>query len=286
MNTRPKHWHFQIFLLPAFILTGVVCFGLYFFGTSVQSEAGQPDNKPPVIAGTGTIYTYLADPVLYLQGVEAYDDLGSDLTDSIIIDTSAVDLFSEGIYTVIYNVEDLNGLLTEVEENVHVIAVDPEQVNKKVDVILKNILSENMTQLDKIKAIYSWVGRNVFYAGTNNSEQSVYESAYFALIHRKGDCHVFYSISEVMLTRAGIPNMPIERIPGTPLSHRWSLVNPDELGWHHYDSLTSQLGLGFKTAFFTDSQAMELAGQILELDPDLMLDYYTYDPKLYPEVVQ
>jgi hypothetical protein len=95
----------------------------------------------------------------------------------------------------------------------------------------------------------------------------------------------FFSISEIMLTRAGIPNEQIDRIPGTPLRHRWNLVNPDDLGWHHFDSFPSPFGVGRQKAFFTDSQAEEFTHQFATREENPMNNYYTYDPSLYPTIV-
>jgi len=88
-----------------------------------------------------------------------------------------------------------------------------------------------------------------------------------------------------MFTRAGIPNMLIERIPGTPTAHRWNLINPDDLGWHHYDSFPVRLGMGIQMAFFTDTQAAEFTEQIAGFTDRPVENYYTYDPLLYPEIV-
>jgi hypothetical protein len=87
-----------------------------------------------------------------------------------------------------------------------------------------------------------------------------------------------------MLTRAGIPNLRIERIPEAPSRHRWNLVNPDDLGWHHFDAFPIRLG-GLREYFymFTDSQAQDFARQLYAA---IELPYYfTYNPELYPEVV-
>jgi len=90
-----------------------------------------------------------------------------------------------------------------------------------------------------------------------------------------------------LLTRAGIPNMMVERIPGTETNHRWNLVNPDGLGWRHYDSFPTRLRLGtLIMAYFTSTQAEEFTLQISEFTERPMRNYFTYDPALYPEIVR
>ncbi|MDR2569356.1 MAG: hypothetical protein LBD23_03530 [Oscillospiraceae bacterium] len=239
------------------------------------------NSTPPTIEGTGTIDSLIGSSILYRHGVTAYDDFGREL--ELHVDNSGVDQYTEGVYTVTYWAEDYTGLRTEIEETVHILKIDPDYVNRRVDDALEKILNEDMTQLEKVQAIHSWVRRNVFYSSVRSGTLSVYEGAYIALRHRQGSCYIFYSISEVMLTRAGIPNMLVERIPDAPTRHRWNLVNPDDLGWHHYDSFPTRLGLGVQLAFFTDSQAEKFTGQVRNRGGPW--EYYTYDRELYPEVV-
>jgi len=228
----------------------------------------------------------LGDPILYMQGVTAYDDFNRDFTEMVAVDNSDVNQFAVGVYTVRYTVTDYTGLTFEVEETVHVLDVDIDFVNEQVDGELAKILNENMTQLERVSAIYTWIKRNLTYAQNRERPETAYEGAYRALRDRRGNCYVFYSISAVMLERAGIPNMLIERIDGTPTRHRWNLINPDDLGWHHYDSYPVRASHGINMAFFTNSQAAELTRRLANLSIRPAENYYTYDPALYPEIVE
>jgi len=128
------------------------------------------------------------------------------------------------------------------------------------------------------------VRRNMTYSPVRTAPATSYEGAYRALRDRRGNCFNYFSLSEVLLTRAGIPNMRIDRIPGTPTRHRWNLVNPDNLGWHHFDANPTRLELWAQTAFFTSSQARRFTRMYVEHDGTR--DYFTYDPTLYPEIVE
>jgi len=246
------------------------------------------NDSPPVIEGVDdTIVSQLGIPILYRQGVKAYDSFGRKFEDiglDIEVDSSGVDQQEVGVYTALVKAVDLSGLVTEIEVTVHVLDVDIEEINRRVDEVLDSILRNDMTQLQKVQAIHNWVRRNVHYAAVRGGPATAYEGADRALRERRGNCYIFYSISEVMLTRAGIPNMRIERIPGTPTRHRWNLVNPDELGWHHFDSFPTRLQLGSPFAFFNDTERVRYAQQIQAING--MRDYYTYDPTLYPEIAQ
>jgi len=258
------------------------------YGNYTVVHAGltvQHNRAPPVIEGTDTIIINIGDPILFLQGVTAHDDFGRDLTERILIDNSDVDRNEVGVYTVRYTVVDFTGQSFETSETVHVLDINMELVNEEVDRALARIITEDMTQMDQVYAIFRWVRSNVSYALNRDRPETAYEGAYRAIRERRGNCYVFYSISEIMMTRAGIPNMLIERIPGTPTAHRWNLVNPDGMGWHHYDSFPSRLGVGIQLAFFTDSQATEFTHRIATHAERPAENYYTYDPSLYPEIV-
>jgi len=248
------------------------------FTSTLYIELNQ---SPPVIEGTDTIVARVGTPIIYLANVVAFDDFGREL--EVSVDSSDVDQHTVGIYTVLFYVYDFSGQRTEIEVYVHVVDVDIEYVHERVDEALAVILNDDMTQLDMVLAIHHWVRHNVSYTTVRGGPETAYEGAYIALRNRRGNCFIFYSISEVMLTRAGIPNMRIERIPGTPTRHRWNLVNPDNLGWHHFDTFPTRTGQGPHMAFFTSSQAADLSRRIQAINN--MRNYYTYDPELYPEIV-
>ena len=254
-------------------------FGNYaIFSSTLYIELNQ---TPPTIEGTDTIITRVGTPILYLTNVTAYDDFGREL--EVNVDSSNVDQHTVGIYSALYYVYDFSGQRTEVEIDVHVVDIDIEYVHQRVDEALSQILNDGMTQLEQAKAIHNWVRHNVSYAIVRGGPETAYEGAYIALRNRRGNCFIFYSISEVMLTRAGIPNMRIERIPGTRTTHRWNLINPDNLGWHHFDTFPTRIGQGPQFAFFTSSQAADFARRIQAINN--MRNYYTYDPELYPDIV-
>jgi hypothetical protein len=251
------------------------------FGNEGASEAILhilPNTVYPTLLGVESFEATINTSIRYRDGVTAFDAFGRTL--EINVDSSQVDTTTPGLYNVRYWVEDAWGLRTEVEIYVRMIEVDPEEVRERVDYILSEIMQEEMTQVEQARAIFDWVSRNVHYAGDVHRD-SIYEGAFQALQHRRGNCFIFYSISEVMLTRAGIPNMRIERIPGPGNRHAWNLINPDEMGWHHFDSLGTRIWID--RFMFTSSQAVIFSQMLAEAGASL--DYYTYDPALYPEIV-
>jgi len=240
--------------------------------------------EPPVIEGAGEIISIVGNPILYRQGLTATDSFGGDLTEEIVIEAENVDPNKVGIYKVRFWVEDLSGNKSDVTEvEVHIIDVNIDYIYSRVDETLARILRDGMTQLQQVQAIHTFVKNNISYANAGRPH-TVYEGAYRALRDRRGNCYNYFSLSAVMLERAGIPNMMIERIPGTPTRHRWNLVNPDNLGWHHYDAVPNRLGQGLRLAFFTDTQAESFTRQMSQ--NFAFHNYYNYVRENYPEVVR
>jgi len=178
-----------------------------------------------------------------------------------------------GVYTADYIAVDAMGTSVTVTINVTVIEVDPAEVHTRAAAVLEQILRDDMLQVEKARAIFDWVTRNVAYAADIDHE-SVYGAALQALVHRRGDCFVFYAISEVLLTMADIPNVRLTRYGGFN-RHYWNLVNPDDLGWHHFD--TTPLRVREINRFmFTASQAEEFNRIIHQQTGER--DYFTFDP--------
>jgi len=240
------------------------------------------NREKPTIEGTGTIMSTVGNPIIYRQDVVARDDFGRPL--ELHVDSSEVNQNQVGVYAIKFWATDLTGNTTEIIEEVHIMNVDVNYVFEQVDIILGDIVNSEMSQLERVRAIHAWIRANISYASVIGGPETVLEDAYRALRERRGNCYVFYAIGEVMLTRAGIENRPVDRIPGTPTRHRWSLVNPDNLGWHHFDTTPTRLGLGSETAFFTDSQARDFTNRFIDFNGTQ--DFYTYNPDLYPPVVQ
>jgi hypothetical protein len=252
------------------------------------------NQDPPTIEGLDTIEVQLGHPIIFLhQGLTILDDFGRDMIeyDRVQVDISGVDQNEVGEYTAIYTVVDFSGLITEETVIVRVINVDPEEVKERVDALLwgsgsqSGIINDRMSQREIVNTIFWWVRRNISYTPTRGVGFSAFEGADIALRTRRGNCYIFYSISEVMLTQAGIENMRIQRIAGTPTTHLWNLVNPDGAGWYHFDSLplTSELGVNSLMYMFTNTQAERFAQ--LMAPRHGAPTYYTFNADDYPEIM-
>ena len=252
-----------------------------YFGNTAHHMATLtvlPNAEPPVIIGAVDIDVMIGSSVMFRQGVSAEDAFGTPL--ELHVDSSLVNVHEFGSYPVIYSAVDAGGLRTEVTVYVRVIDVDTHEVRERAQEVLDRILRDDMTQVEEARAIFDWITANVGYAA-GFEPRSVYEGAHQALVHRRGDCFTFYSVSEVLLTMAGVPNRRVDRYGGQN-RHVWNLINPDELGWHHFDTTPIRVRT-IDRFMFTDSQAQRFS-EIIRIET-LERNYFTFDTSLHPEVV-
>jgi len=243
------------------------------------------NENPPVIDGVPEVIEVKIDTVIdYFNGVTAYDDFDRPL--ELNVNDNAVDTSTVGTYSAVVWAEDYSGNITEVEIIIHIISIDPAEFLKEIDDILSGILNNRMTQVDKAKAIHTWLLSRITNVNTSSSDSdSIIEVAYQALNIKRGNAFAHSALASVMLTQAGVPNMLIYRIESAAEPHRWVLINPDDKGWHHFDSFrTGILRHNSVSYMFTDKVAKEIMPTIKSHSN--IADYYTYNPDLYPEIVK
>lgn len=229
------------------------------------------DTEPPVIKGAADILVYLGDSVSYKKNVSVTDNCpeGTELT----VDAAGVNLNAEGAYSVTYTAKDLAGNTTSVTVTLTVRArmYDIEEVNALADAVLARILTPDMSELDKVQAIYNYNMSHIAYISHSEKGDWV-RAAYEGLAEGKGDCYVYACTAKVLLTRAGIQNMDIVKIPAKT-EHYWNLVDIGD-GWYHLDTTPRK---DHPTIFmWTDEELMAYSAK--------HNNSHNYDHTAYPEV--
>ena len=233
-----------------------------------------PDTDPPLIAGDLNKTIFVGDTIAYRADITVTDNRDAKVT--LNIDSSAVEAKTAGKYPVIYSAEDLCGNTTVVQGSVTVLDVSREQVDEMADKILAGILKEDMDLYNAVNAIYTWVKNNIGYVSASVKGDPLL-AAYRGIKDKRGECYILACVSELLLTRAGIDNVLIQRIEGSRKPHFWNLVNVGE-GWYHLDTTPHENG---GTCFMlTESQLQALAARRGSRA------YYAYDKSLYPEAVE
>lgn len=216
------------------------------------------DSEPPVIEGAKDIVVYVGDTVSYRSGVTVTDN--KDENPTLDIDNSAVDLEKVGEYPVTYTATDANGNTSSVSITVTVAKkpqqtqssggtsggttqVDSGDMNALAQKVYNQIITDNMSQMQKAFAIYRWVRGNIAYTGS--SDKSSWEvGAYQAFKKRSGDCFNYYAAGKALLNIAGIQNVDIVKSDTSHSRHYWSLINVGN-GWYHFDCTPRKGGGNF-----------------------------------------
>lgn len=231
----------------------------------------QEDTEPPVIQGTRDMLIYVGDSVSYRKNVTVEDNCPENL--QLTVDNSGVNLKAAGVYPVVYTAVDAAGNSSSVTVQLTVIdrVYTIDEVNLLADAVLVSIITPEMSDWDKALAIYNYIRRNVGYI--NHSEKGDWvRAAYEGLAKRQGDCYVYASTAKALLTRAGIKNMDIAKIP-TRSEHYWNLVDVGG-GWYHFDTTPRKDHPVF--FMWTDADLMAYSA--------LHYNCHNYDRTLYPEI--
>ena len=243
-------------------------------GNETVKETGitiSQDTEAPVINGNDDIYVFMGDTVSYKNAVKVTDNCPQGL--DLKIDNSGVNLSAVGTYPVTYTARDIAG--NETVKTVNVIVKEQkyseDEVNALADKVLAKIIKDGMTPYEKIEAIYYYTRRNIGYISHSEKGNWV-RAAYEGLVDRQGDCYVYACTAKVLLTRAGITNMDIEKIPAKT-RHYWNLVDIGD-GWYHFDTTPRKDG----TIFFMWKEADLMAYSVKNKDS------HNYDHSLYPVV--
>lgn len=111
-------------------------------------------------------------------------------------------------------------------------------VNKEIDNIMKDLITEEMTDKDKIKEIHDYIINNTKYdedfcidetTCTNTSEYKA-DTAYGVLFNHYGICSGYTDLMAIFLNRLNIINYKVSND-----THTWNAVKIDN-NWYHLDT--------------------------------------------------
>ena len=228
------------------------------------------DLDPPVFTGIKELVIYEGQAVSYKNDVSAKDEKDGPV--NFTVNSGKVNTRKPGVYELQYIAEDAAGNKATDTTTVKVLKLEAseEVVYAMADEILEKITKPDMTQKDVAYAIYKYVNKNIAYTGSS-AKDDVIKEAFRAVKFKAGDCFTYYSLSEVLLTRAGIENMMVTRVGGKT-QHFWSMINVGT-GWYHFDSTPHSEAM--ETFMMTDARVdyfTERWGR----------NYYVYDRTKYP----
>lgn len=244
---------------------------IMYHGTVYPAKICIVDTQPPQFVSAENFTVFLGDPIRYKEHVTVQDASGEC---EIEVDTSQVDTAALGTYPVTYTATDAFGNSSSVTLQITIVekSADEAALFERVDAILADLITDDMSKTEQAWAIYGWI--RTYVGWQNESPKDDYiKAATRALDWASGDCYAYFSISKVMLDRAGIKNMDIERIPDGEEMHYWNLVDvEDGHGWYHFDATPFEPL--YTSCLVTDEELMELNSY----------GQYNYDRSKYPVI--
>ena len=230
----------------------------------------------------------MGDSVSYRSGVSVTDDL--DQNPKLKIDNSGVDLSKPGTYTVTYTATDAAGNNSTVTIKLTVKAKPANAVERDViyalaDEILAKFITDDMTDREKVEAVYVWTRRSVHLtygsapAGFVHEEADWLQTAY-QMLNRdvtKGDCYYFFAVQKLLLQRLNIPTIDVKKTYDGHSRHYWLLVSVDGGNtYYHYDNVWSK-----ELCLVTDEQ-LNAFGAACKDNPNIGYDPFVRDESKYP----
>ena len=236
------------------------------------------DTKDPEVSAVEEVRLKLGQNISYKSYITASDTCPEGLR--IDVDSSEVNLNAEGTYTVNITATDSSG--NSAKTSMRVVIYDSayfeEDLWNVTDPVLEKIFTPEMTDRDKIAAIYRYVFNNCRYTLSPNDTDWI-KAAVDGFNTGKGDCFTDTCMTRALLTRAGYKNMVIFRVKNDANDHYWNLVDIDDgHGWYHLDCINRGDGhKEWEIILFTDEQIKEVDKYIG--------DYHDYDRSKFPVIL-
>ncbi|MBE6621277.1 MAG: hypothetical protein E7625_07985 [Ruminococcaceae bacterium] len=238
------------------------------------------DTTPPTLIGVKELSVRVGEGLILREGVSAADDCFG--TVEWTVDASSVDTSCEGIYSATYRAVDASGNATEQTVYVHVYAeeITEAMLWEKLDPVIQGLYAQEASTEQKCRAIHAYVQGAIDYFPISDKTDPV-RAAYRALfVKGRGDCYSYFASAMMMLRRAGIEYLEIERTHAAgEETHFWLMVNLAPRGetprWYHFDpTVIEGGGAAGQGCLFTDAQ-LDAYNRI---DPG----FYDYDRGAYP----
>lgn len=242
--------------------------GLRKFRRKNNSKYG--DVTAPVIKGAENITVHEGEAISYKKGIKVEDDY--DLDPDLDIDTSRVNLMKLGDYPVIYTATDNSGNQSSVTITVSVVSreiITASDAYEKADEILYWIVNDEMSDTEKLYAVYSWVNSIPFVDYSFGEPTDVYPNFYYYVESRMGNCRCSAAAMKVLLERLGYQVMIIGNSEEAMYPHYWNMVSIDNGNtWYHCDAMRwgTELFMVTDDWLLENSQTIGYASHLWDMD--------------------
>lgn len=246
-------------------------------GNSVTKEVlltVEIDNEAPVIAGPDSFTSFQGETISYRSHVTVSDNSGFDV--ELSIDASKVNNQVLGDYTVYYTATDMAGntstreVLVSITERTYT----DEDLYQRIDSLLAQIITDDMDETQKARAVYDWVKGNITYTGSSD-KTNFNKAAIEGLLDLKGDCYTNSCICVACFTRLGMDARIVKKVPIVSMYRHWWLMVEVDGKWYHMDTCPRTWDKP-EIFLWTETQLSEYSARNTET--------HNYDRSLYPAV--
>ena len=242
------------------------------------AEALLADRVPPELSVPERLEVFPDETVSYKDKAVLTDNL--DPAPVLEVDASAVRLQEEGRYPVFYTATDAAGNTATAVMTLVVTGRDTAVMQEELETIVAEtagrLVTDDMTDTEKARAIYDYVRYQIAYA-PQAAERDLVSAGYRGFTKQNGDCYINYACAKLLLDYCGIPNVDVERVSEDGSSHHYWLLVDTGSGWYHYDASPSSENDYFYCFMKTDAELEEYC----RTRSDGRRDYYTFDHELY-----
>jgi hypothetical protein len=217
--------------------------------------ASDKDETPPSISarmGT-TVIGYVGESPTYKKYVTVSDD--KDTEPELAINSSRVDINTEGSYPILYQARDKAGNKSKTLTITYVVKNKQYSEDKLMSMIADKVkevgITDSMSKQKKVEKIFDYVHNLFRYSDDSNIpnidrskwKSDWVEEAIRTITDEAGDCYSYYSLSKAFFEYFGIESYGIKRAENyegaeDDGTHFWSAVNVGEGSdrWYYYDA--------------------------------------------------
>lgn len=234
----------------------------------------EEDTEAPDLSATKDFSVFQDETVSYRKYIHADDNSGEEPQYSI--DASKVNTSILGDYPIVITATDDAGNEASKEVTVSVVkrTYTDEDLYERIDELLAKIITEDMDDTERARAIYDWAVNNIEYTGSSD-KNNFNKAAISGLLDFKGDCYTNTTICVACFKRLGMDARVIRKVPIVSMYNHWWLIVKIDGYWYHMDTCP-RVWDNPEMFLWTEGKMKAFSANHLET--------HNYDRSLYPAV--
>lgn len=195
----------------------------------------EEDTEGPEFVVADNFSAFKDETLSYRKYITVEDNSGREIT--LDVDASKVDTSVIGDYPVIYTATDYSGNETVKELTVSITerTYTDEDLYARIDALLEQIITDDMDERAKARAVYDWARNNIEYTGTSD-KHNFNKAAISGLLDFKGDCFTNTTICVACFERLGMKAQVIRKDPIVTMFNHWWLIVKVDGDYYHMDT--------------------------------------------------